>query len=1103
MKLVYGRAGSGKSYFCMNEIKECLENELGRTYIYIVPEQYSLAGEFELSDMLSKNGTINIQVLSFKRLSYRVFSEIGFSKKSFSSASKAMLIYHIMLEESKNLTLLKGVNKNRGLVDTVSNMISEFKRYNVSYEDLKKIKTQNKYLEMKLNDLAIIYEKFEKRISENYIDTDSTLTVLSSLILKSKMLKGAKIWIDGFDSFTPQEFSIITELNKIADVTVTLTLDKSSELFAINEKTARKLEKLPNVTILNLQEMHRFKNNELLHLEENIFKYPPKKYLNTVEKIHITQESSPDLEIENIAKKIFDKIRSENYRYENIAILTKNIDSYKTLFNRVFKNYNIPYFFDDKKELAMQPLLTLVLSLFDIISKNFAYENVFNYLKTGLTNITDINDIDILENYVLQYGIKGSKWFKDFELPDPKLEKINLIRQDVIEPILSFKESFNGKKTAREISIALYQFLTTINVYEKINAKVEKIKNRDDVSSRDLEIANTYIRVWNIFMELLDEFVQTLGNEQMSFDTFKNILIEGISIHQIGILPTSSDQVMIGDISRTRNSSVKILFVIGVNDGVFPMPFSSEGFLSDDERDLLLNSGIELAKNTKLLLLEENFNIYKALTTPSEEIYISFPTQAADGAALRPSSIINQLKNIFPKLQVKSNVMIVSKDVYTVKSSLNDTLQNLRKYYDGEEISDVWKEAYLWYLKNDNENLIKAQSGLDYTNTIEYLDKIHSQKLYGREMNTSVSRLEAFANCPYMFYLRYGLKLKERKVFKLETPDIGLFLHEIIDKFSEYTLKNNINLRDISKDETERIVSQLVDELLADFKNNIFNSSNQMKMLITRLKRVIKRVVWVIVNHIKNGEFEILGSEVEFGKDKKIPAVQIELSDGNKLVLNGKIDRIDIAKTEEGKYIRIIDYKSYNKELKLSDIYYGLQLQLLVYLDAAMEEELLPGGMLYLKLDDPIIKTKKNISKEEIEEEINKKLRMKGVILSEARLIKAMDTNMLNESSVLELSRKKDGTFTSKVPVATKEQFTELRNHMRKILKQMGDEILSGNIKNEPVKKKSKSACEFCDYKLICRFDKELGNKFKLINDLKNDQVFEQLSLENMQKDQL
>ena len=635
-------------------------------------------------------------------------------------------------------------------------------------------------------------------------------------------------------------------------------------------------------------------------------------------------------------------------------------------------------------------------------------------------------------------------------------------------------------------------------MYEKINNTVDSIKNNPNVSSRDLEIANTYVRVWNIFMELLDELVDTLGNEQMSFDTFKNILIEGISMHQIGILPTSNDNVMIGDISRTRNSNVKILFVIGVNDGVFPMPFSSEGFLSDDERDSLLESGVELAKNTKLLLLEENFNIYKALTTPSEEIYISFPTQDSDGSALRASSIINQLKNIFPKLKVKSNIMSVPTDVYTAKSSLNDTLYNLRKYYDGEEISEVWKEAYLWYLKNNNTNLLKAQSGLDYTNTIEYLDKAHSQKLYGAEMNTSVSRLETFANCPYMFYLKYGLKLKERKVFKLDTPDIGLFLHEIIDRFSEYVIKNNISLRKIEKDETEKIVSQLVDELLVDFKNNIFNSSSQMKRLVVRLKRVIKRVIWVIVNHIRNGEFEISGSEVEFGKDKSLSAVEIELSDGNKLLLNGKIDRIDIAKTEEGKFIRIIDYKSYNKELKLSDIYYGLQLQLLVYLDAAIEKDLLPGGMLYLKLDDPIMKTKKNISKEEIEEEINKKLRMKGVILSDARLIKAMDTNMTNESSVLDLSVKKDGTFTSKVPVATKEQFTELRNHMKKILKQMGDEILNGNIKNEPVKKKSKSACEFCDYKLICRFDKELGNKFKIINDLKNDQVFEQLSLENM-----
>lgn len=1094
MRLVYGRSGSGKSFYCINEIRKSLENELDKTLIYIVPEQYSLAAEFDLTKALNKNGTINIQVLSFKRLAYRVFNELGFTKNAFSKASKSMMIYHIMLEEDKNLQLLKGVNRNRGLVDTVVDMIAEFKRYNVSPEVLKGIHTENKYLEMKLHDLSLIYEKFEERISQNYIDSDSRLSVLSNLISKSRMLKNAKIWIDGFDTFTPQEFNIVKELDKVSNLVVTLTLDESSDLFALNLKTANKLRNLGNVENIYLDKTYRYTNKELSHLEKHIFKFPACKFDNDVNNIHVTMETSPYAEIENVAREILNKIRNENYRYENIAVLTRNIDSYKTLFNRIFKEYNIPYFFDDKKELAMQPLLTLVTSFFDIVSKNFVYENVFNYLKTGLTNIEDENDIDILENFVLQYGIRGKRWLETWDYKDKNIEKINLIREKVISPIIKFKTSFSGKKTAKEIASMLYNFLIEIGVYDNLNRKVDEIKNKPDVSSRELEIANTYIQVWNIFMGLLDEFVEALGNEKMSFEVFKNILTEGISKHQIGLLPTSNDQVMIGDISRTRNSSVKVLFVIGVNDGVFPMPFSSEGFITDSERDLLLDNGVELAKNTRLLLLEENFNIYKALTTPTDELYISYPIADEAGSALRPSSVISQIKNIFPKLKVKSNLMMSDENVYTTESSFTPMLTNLRKYYDGEDISDLWKNAYLWYLKKDKDKLVKAQSGLDYKNTIEYLDKGHSQRLYGNEMNTSVSRLEAFANCPYMFYLRYGLRLKERKIYKLDTPDVGLFLHDIIDRFSAHVMKNNISLRDIEKEEADNIVSKLVDESLVDFKNNIFNSSNQMKQLATKLKRVVKRIVWVIINHIKNGEFEINGSEVEFGKDQKLSAVQIELSDGNKLVLNGKIDRIDIAKTEEGKYIRIIDYKSYNKELKLSDIYYGLQLQLLVYLDAAMEDDLIPGGMLYLKLDDPIIKTKKDISKEEIEEEINKKLRMKGVILSDTRLLKAMDSNMIKESSVLDLAIKKDGSYTSKVPSATKEQFTDLRNHMRKILKQMGDEILSGNIKNEPIKKKSKTPCEFCDYKLICRFDKELGNKFKIIDELKNDQVFEQIS---------
>lgn len=1004
------------------------------------------------------------------------------------------------------MRILKGVSKNRGLVDTVSDTISELKRYNVSYEMLKNLNVKNEYLDLKIKDIALIYQLFEERISNEYIDIDSKLTILSKLISKSSMLKSAKIWIDEFDGFTPQELEIIKELEKIADVTITLTFEKENELFLISKKVYDKLKSISNFEEIYVGNSKKYSNNELYHLEQNIFKFPPSKYESQTKNIHINIEASPYLEIVNIANIIHKQVTENGFRYENFAILTRDIDTHKAIFKRVFNNFNIPYFFDDKKELAMQPLLTLITSLFDIITKNFRYENVFNYLKTNLTNIQDKNDVDLIENYVLQYGIKGtSNWQKEWEYPHDELEKVNYIRKLFVEPIINFKNNLNGKKSAKEIAENIYKFLIDINVYENINSRIRNILNNSESNnSTELEICNTYIQVWNVLMSLLDEIVLCFGNELMSFDMFKNILLQGISEHQIGIIPTSNDQVMIGDISRTRNSNIKTLFIIGMNDGIFPMAFSSEGFLNDTDRDTLLENGIELAKSTKLALLEDNFNIYQSLTLPSHELFLSYPIANNDGSALRPSTIINQIKNIFPNIDINNNILQEKNEIETINETFAPMIKNIKKYYENETIDSKWENAYLWYLKNEPNKLLKVQSGLDYKNTVEFLDKNHSQKLYGKELYGSVSRLEAFANCPFSFFLKYGLKIKDRKVFKLDTPDVGLFLHDIIDSFSKYFMEKNISLRDVSKEEADNIVSQLVDESLQDFKYNIFNSSNQMKVLSNKLKRVVKRMIWIIINHIKNGEFEIEGTEVGFGTNKQFSAVEIKLSDGNKLMLTGVIDRIDIAKTEEGKYIRIIDYKSYSKDLKLSDIYYGLQLQLLVYMDAALEnqnkpmnddyiseQELLPGGMLYLKLDDPMIKTKKDFSIEEIESEIAKKLRMKGVILSDARLLKAMDSHMTTESSVLDLSIKKDGSYTAKVPAASKEQFQDLMNHMKSILKKMGDEILSGNIKNEPVKKKGQTPCEYCDYKLICRFDKELGNEYRMIHDLKNDEVFE------------
>ncbi len=1115
MKLITGRSGTGKSTYCMNEIKKCVEESFDKPLIYIVPEQFSFEAEKELINTIGGKGIINTQVLSFKRLAYKIFTENNIKINQLGNSGKTMLIYFIMLKLDKELEVLKNVSKNTGLIDTVVKQISEFKRYKITPETLKSLNIDNEYLKKKIHDLYLIYEEYEKRISNDYIDSNDELTLLAQVLDNDTYLNGAKIWIDEFDGFTPQEFEIIKKIVKKADVTVSI-ISGEEEYFSLNNKNINKLRNIVHpqadrfsINSSNFDKFYsgkleeivleipfRFKNDELKHIERNIYKIPFKQYLSGVENVKIQAYSNLNAEIDALAQNILRFVRdSKDIRFENIAVLTRDIDKYKNLFKMIFKLYNIPFFFDDKKELSLQPLITLVMSLIDICTSNYSYESIFTYLKTGFTNISDENDIDLLENYILKWGIKGKAWEKEFKLEDKNLEKINIIRELTIKPILDFKSELAGRKTVKEIVESLYGFLVKVGVYDNIQNKVNEFKNSNNVTF--VTIASEYAQVWNIFMSILDEMVDAIGEEKCSFDKFKSILKMGVSNHEIAIIPPTKDRVTIGDIERTRNNNIKILFIIGVNDGSFPRAFQNEGFINDKERGILLDNGIEIAKDTKLLLVEENFNIYKALCVPSEKLYISYPVSDLEGKSLRPSFIITQIKKMFPKLKEESYVATEIESIYSREATFPDLLNKVRAYVDTGDIEDSWKDVYTWYSNNEKTKLDKVLSGLYYKNTIEFQSEKTSKKLYGDTMNTSVSRLEKYVSCPFSFYLKYGLKAREREIYKLGTPDIGSFLHEIIEKFSKKVLDENIDLRSLEREECNKIVSSIVDEVLANFRHNLFNSTGKLKRLSSKLKQLVMKTIWLITLHIKAGEFNIYGSEVEFGKDKEYPAIEIELADGKKLSLTGKVDRVDVAKTEEGKYIRIIDYKSSNKKIKLSDVYYGVQLQLLTYIDALSGDEFLPGGVLYLKLDDPILKTDKNISKEDVENMIVKSLRMNGLVLSNARLIEAMDKDMATESNIINLKVKKDGSYTN-MPTVTSEEFEKLRHHIRKTLADIGNEIMSGNIKNEPLKRKgANTACEYCEYKLICQFDKDLGNKFRYINELKDDEVLNKIKDNN------
>lgn len=1085
MRLILGRSGTGKTQYAMEEVKKW-ENEEAYTkpLLYIVPEQASFEAERELIRRIGKKGIMNAQVLSFRRLAFRIFSEKGFHENMIGNAGKTMLVYSIMMKHEGELQLLKNVSKNIGLVDTVVKQLEELKRYHITPEMLENIHVENPYLQRKLSDLSLIYQIYEQKQS---MDASDELTMLSQLLKEGSSLDGSKIWIDGFDGFTPQELEIIEVLERKAEVTVSLIYDEA-ELFAPNQKTIEKLKKIASIQeTIHLEDSKRFVKKELEHLEENFLRFPYQKYSQKLEAISLTLMKNPYEEVENIACTIQDLVREKNYRYENIAILTRDIENYENLFQTIFSLYDIPYFLDDKRELYSQPLISLILSLFDICSHPFSYESMFSYLKTGFANVQDRQDIDLLENYVLKWGIRHTDWLKSWELPDVNLEKLNRIREEVITPILEFKQLLNRKKTVKEIAISLYQYLLNIHVYEQLQNKIEKLKEENQ-----LELANEYAQVWNIVMNILDEMVEVLGEETISFEQFSNTLKMGISNHKMGIIPACKDQVMIGDIERTRNNHVKVLFVVGINDGVFPKTFAEEGFIDDAERNQLLERGIEIAQDTKKALLEENFNIYKALAVPSEKLFLSYPTATIEGKALRPSFFIQHIKNIFPLLQEESKVVVEDFPVVSKNGSFPHLLEKIRDFADGEELSQYWQEVYAWYEKEDQEQLEHICTALSYQNTLEYINKKLVQRLYGERFHTSVSQLEKFVSCPFAYYLRYGLSAKNREVYRLETPDLGSFLHEVIDRFATYILENDKVWRDLTKEECDQLVDQIVGEVLQGFKHNLLNSSSRLKQLSIKLKRLVKRMVWVITLQIKSGEFEVIGNEVEFGEDKTYPPIVITFPDKTQMILNGKIDRIDMAQTEEGNFIRIIDYKSSSKQIKLSDVYYGIQLQLLTYLDAIPMENIIPGGVFYLELNDPMMRANRDMSKEEIEQMILKELRMKGLVLANARLIKAIDQNMDKESNVIQLAVKKDGGY-SKMPVATEEQFHALQLHIQNVLKEIGMEIMNGNVKNEPIKRKKATACTYCDYRLICQFDRKLGNCFRVLDELSDEEAMKKI----------
>ncbi len=1102
LQFYLGSAGSGKSYQLYQEIISQSKLNPDTDYLVIVPEQFTLQTQKDIVTMHPDHGVTNVDILSFLRFAYRIFDEVGGGDLPIlEDTGKSMVLRKVVSEKRKDLILFGSNVKKPGFVNELKSLMSEFYQYNIQPEDIKKMQeiSQNKpVLKAKLTDLLTVYEGFHNFMKERYITAEEILVVLNEVIDRSQWLKNSVICLDGFTGFTPCQYQLLGKMLKHAKkVMVTVTIDRREKidnknsdhlLFGLSTKTIQKLTKIAEEVgtkiekpilvqdCYQVQTPYRFINAPgLASLERNLFRYPYETFEKEQSDISIHAAKDAEEEVAFVAREIKRLVREEGYRYEDIAVVSGNMEEYARIAKRGFIISGIPCFVDYKKDILGNPFVALLRSVLVIISEDFSYEGVFRFLRTGLTDFTE-EEIDILENYIIATGIRGYKrWSEPFvrkyrTKEGVKLVQINEIRERFMEEITPLYEVLKDKeRTLKEYTKALYE----LGIRLRIEEKLEEYRAYFTEINQPL-IAKEYEQVYPIIMELYDQMVLLLGEEHCTLKEFGEILDTGLVEIKVGLIPPGVDEVVVGDTERTRLKDIKALFFLGVNEGIIPKAISSGGILSDIEREMLINHDIELAPTKRQQAFQEQFYIYLNMTKPKERLYITYHKLNGEGKAVNPSFIIPKVKQLIPSVNIIEEDENCEKLDYILRDEgLTYLAEGLRGYHH-KETSDLWKELYLYYRSDGEKNRIldKLLKGAFYINTERGISKEAAKLLYGAELNGSVTRLERYAGCAFAHFLSYGLSLEERQEYKLAVPDIGNIFHNAIDRFSKRLDSGEYTWHNIPDEVRESWALESVAQAVEEYESSILKSTKRNEYLIKRMERITVRTLWALCNQIKQGSFEPSGYEMAFH----------HVPDGT-LSLQGRIDRLDLYEEDDKIYVRVIDYKTGNTVFDIGKVYYGLQQQLSVYLSAAMDylkkrhpdKEIVPSGIFYYHIDDPIV-----AKSEHTEEEILKSLRMNGLVNEDKTVLSLMDQRLAGpdgtlspsvKSDIIPVETNKDGELTKRSVAEKEKHLSALVDYVNRKLAQDSKLILSGDTRVNPYRSGNETACDYCSYRSACGFD--------------------------------
>ena len=1150
LRFIMGRSGTGKSGRTLDEIKEkLLANPQGSPIFYVVPDQMTFQQEFALFNDEHIKGSIRAQVVSFSRLAWRILQETGGGTRQFiSSIGLQMMLRKIIEEKQGEWQVFQKAMEKQGFLNQLEQMITEFKRYQVTPEILHmQMEHMNQFVHKepgevalvnKLDDLVYIYEKLIAALKDHYMDGEDQLQLLAEKIGESSILKDAEIYIDGFHSFTPNELVVVEALMKQChSVTITLAVDnpndtiseldlfhQTSETYHILKQIAYENYVMVDETIVMHPANGRFKDRPYFaHLEQNFDVRPSPEFHGEVP-IQIAEAVHPRAEVEGVAQEILRLVREEKYRFQDIAIFIRQTDVYHDLIQTIFDDHDIPVFIDEKRTMLNHAVIEFIRSMLDIVEGNWRYDAVFRVLKTGFIPVSNqkfplTNDaIDELENYVLEYGIRSrERWFSDEEwkfqrfrgfdnnvqtdMEKQTQERINAYRAQIVKALQPFDEQIRKAATVRELSEITYLLLEKLGVPERL----EEMRTYYDEHGK-IEKGREQEQVWAAVIQLFDEMVEMAGDEPMKLATFGATLDAGFETLKFAHVPPSMDHVIVGTVDRSRLSGVQCAFLLGVNDGIWPLKPPADSMINEEERALLAENGMKLAESGKRQLLDDWFYMYIAFTAAQDRLMISYPLSDEEGKAKMPSQLIKRIEDLFPSccnhllLQDPDELAEAERFITAPVKTRSALTAQLARSQKGYPIQPVWWEVYNWYVEHQPKysTTYKILQSLYYENKPSNLAKDTVEELYPKQVKASVSRLETYYRCSYQHFAKYSLKLDERRTYKLDAPDIGQLFHEALKIITDWIQGEGKDFAQLTKKDADGYAGKAVFNLAPILQHQILHSSNRYKYIQQKLQEVIARATYILSEQARQSNFSPVGLELGFGDKEKLPPLKMQLSNGYELLLRGRIDRVDKALNEDNLYLRIIDYKSSAKGLNLMEVYYGIALQMLAYLDVVLthSEQWLgtkasPAGVLYFHVHNPMISSKQKMNDDQISEEIFKKYKMQGLLLSDEEIVKMMDNSLESGSSqIVPAGIKKNGGFYGYSKIADQETFSSLQHHIHQLMRNAGLDMTSGGVDLNPYQHKEQIACTFCPFHSVCQFDPELReNNYRKLKEIKEQDI--------------